>query len=278
MRSGVNVLPKDVDPRKVLYGGAAVGFVLFVAGISIANSVDGTVALVAGLALEALGAAILFPIVISFTYDTLRERWLGDEVWRLFGELADAGIARVYGDREISARADNAQARLSNEFRSLDTGEVLMLGVTLRVFFNPLGPFYKDIEAMLRTGGEKVHINALISRSDSLEIAERCHIEQPNLDEGEHPQIERDIESSVATVRGMTQALGPGITMRQFLPAPYCTAVVFPHIAYFSPNILAPEAPVRLPMILFRSDSHGYKMIQASFDYLWKHEKTIDAL
>ncbi len=272
------MLPGDADHRRVLYAGAAIGFALFVVGISITNSVDGTAGSIVGLALEALGASILFPIVISFTYDTLRERWLGDEVWRLFGELADAGIARVYGDREMSARADNAQTRLSDEFRGLSSGEVLMLGVTLRVFFNPLGPFYKDIEAMLRAGGEDVHIKALISRSDSLEVAERCHIEQPNLDDGEGPQIHRDIESSVATVRSMTQVLGPAITMRQFMPAPYCTAVVFPHVAFFSPNILAPEAPVRLPMILFRSDSHGYQMICASFDYLWNHERTIDAL
>ena len=269
------MLPGHADPKKVLYGGAAIGFSLFVAGIALASTLNGTAAIIVSVSLEALGAAILFPIVISFAYDALRERWLGDEVWRLFGELADAGIARVYGDREMSARPDNAQARLSEDFRSLESGEVLMLGVTLRVFFNPLGPFYRDIETMLRSGAHQVHINALVSRADSPEVAARSRIEQPNREDEEIPQIERDIESSLATVRGMIQALGPRVTMRQFMPAPYCTAVVFPHIAYFSPNILAPEAPVRLPMILFRADSHGYKMIRASFDHLWNHGETV---
>ena len=28
---------------------------------------------------------------------------------------------------------------------------------------------------------------------------------------------------------------------------------------------------MRLPMILFVPNSHGYKMLKSSFDYLWRH-------
>lgn len=235
---------------------------------------DATGVRLGAIALEALGAAVLFPIVVSVVYDSLRERWLGDEVWRIFGELADAGISRVYRDREATANADNAQARLAEDFADLKSGEVRMIGVSLRVFFNPLGPFYGDITDMLRNGREGISLSVLTSSPTSAEAQERAAIEEPGRASEAKPQIHRDIESTIATVRSMVQTMEADITLRQFTPAPYCTAILFPHIAYFSPNLLAPDAPVRLPMILFRPGSHGYEMLKASFDYLWDHSDT----
>lgn len=137
--------------------------------------------LVTGVSLQSLGAAVLFPILVSYAYDRLRERWLGDEAWRLFSELADAGIIRVYRNREYAANRDNAQSRLSSAFVSCKVGEVCMMGPTLRVFFNPLGPFYADIAEMLRNGGGNVTIRALIERPESPAVADRTEIEEPTL-------------------------------------------------------------------------------------------------
>jgi hypothetical protein len=262
------------SPHRVLYAAAAAGFALFVVGVSLGVTTKGAVATVIAVSLQTLGSAILFPILISFTYDRLRERWFGEEVWRLFTELSDAGIARVYSDRELTTGHDNAQVRLADEFRSLERGSVLMMGVTLRVFFNQLGPFYRDLCQMLRDADGRVAIQALICDPDSAEARQRADIEEPNRSPGDKPQILRDIESSVATARNLSKEVGEHLTLRQFTPAPYCTAVIFPHVAYFSPNILAPEAPVRLPMVLFRSGSHGYKMVHASFEFLWNHGET----
>jgi hypothetical protein len=264
--------------HRVLYIGAAAGFVLFVGGVWLSLSADSAQPTVLAVALEALGAAILFPILVTFAYDRLKERWLGDEVWRLFSELSDAGIIRVYRDREFAPGKDNAQTRLSEEFLNLESGEILMMGPTLRVFFNPLGPFYRDIEAMLRNANSEVHIRALIEQPDSPAVWDRTAIEEPNLAPGDKPQTERDADSTLAQVRNMSKTIGPYISMRRYLPAPYCTAVIFPHIAFYSPNLLAPEVPVRLPMILFRSGSHGYRMIRSSFDYLWQHKETQQAV
>lgn len=259
----------------MLYIGAAVGFVVFVVGAMIAVLGHGIILNVTSVALIALGSSILFPILITFAYDRLRERWLGDEIWRLFTELADAGIMRVYRDREFAPGRDNAQTRLSEEFKGMEKGTIYMMGPSLRVFFNPLGPFYRDIEALLRAKNGAVRIQALISRKDSMSVLDRTLVEEPNLKPGEKPQAERDADSTVATVQTMSTVIGPFVSLRRYMPAPYCTAIIFPHVAYFSPNVLAPEVPVRLPMILFGPNSHGYKMLKSSFDYLWRHTDTI---
>jgi hypothetical protein len=262
------------SPTRFLIAMGSAALVAFVGGVCMGILADATGVRLGAIALEALGAAVLFPIVVSVVYDSLRERWLGDEVWRIFGELADAGISRVYRDREATPNPDNAQARLAEEFSDLSSGEVRMMGVSLRVFFNPLGPFYSDIADMLRNGRDGISLNVLISSPRSAEAQERANIEEPGKASDAKPQIQRDIESSVATVRSMVQTMEADITLRQFTPAPYCTAVLFPHIAYYSPNLLAPDAPVRLPMILFRPGSHGYQMLSASFDYLGAHPET----
>ncbi|MFD3623680.1 hypothetical protein [Streptomyces sp. NPDC058698] len=258
--------------------GAAAGFLVFTAGVAFSVATEGVAWTTVSVTLQSLGSAVLFPILVSFAYDKLKERWLGDEVWRLFNELSDAGITRVYKDREFNSNQDNAQTRLSQEFLSHQSGEICIMGPTLRVFFNPLGPFYRDIEQMLRNANGAVHMRALIERSDSPSVWERTSIEEPNLAPGQKPQTERDAESTIATVRNVCTTVGPRITLRRFMPAPYCTVVIFPSIAFFSPNLLAPEAPVRLPMILFRSGSHGYQMLKASFDYLWDHGETSQAV
>lgn len=267
-----------LDPhRRYLYWWSSLGFCIFVTGITLSLSTHGTISIIIAVALEALGAAILFPILVSYTYDRLRERWLGDELWRLFGELSENGIARIYKDRELSSAQDNAQARLAGEFRDLSAGGIRIMGVSLRVFFNPLGPFYDDIESMLINGGGKVQLRVLISNPLSPEVGYRTQIEEPLGTSTAKSQLVRDTESTIATAARLYSKVGELISVREFMAAPYCTAVLFPHVAYFSPNILAPKAPVRLPMILYRSGSHGYKMLESSFEFLWAHRDTENA-
>ena len=289
---------KDTGHAKILYYAAALGLVIFLIGVALMVYApiqveqvqqvgsNGIVAIqrpilwvsILSTACQALGAAILFPVLVSFAYDRLRERLLGDEVWRLFAELADAGITRVYKDREFVPGRDNAQTRLSEEFQQFRSGEICIMGPTLRVFFNVLGPFHQDIEKMLSNGRGDVRICALIERDESPSVADRTCVEEPHLGSGDQPQTQRDASGTVAAIRVMNTQVGPYIILRRFLPAPYCTAVIFPHVVYFSPNILAPAVPVRLPMILFRSGSHGYNMVRASFDYLWSHLETIQVV
>lgn len=291
-------MQNDARHAGILYAGAAIGLAIFVIGAAIAATApttiepvrkvgrDGIVAVerpivwlsVVAIATQTLGAAIMFPIFVSFAYDRFRERWLGDEVWRLFAELADAGITRVYKDREFVQDRDNAQTRLSEEFKKFKGGEIRMMGPTLRVFFNVLGPFHDEIETMLAKGHGGVLIRALIERDDSPSVADRTAIEEPHLAAGDQPQTQRDAGATVAAIRTIRKNIGAFIILRRFMPAPYCTAVIFPHVGYFSPNLLAPAVPVRLPMIVFRAGSHGYRMLVASFEYLWSHQATVQSV
>lgn len=230
--------------------------------------------IVAGVVVQTLGAAILFPILVSYAYDRLREKWLGDEVWRLFNELAEAGISRVYKDREYVEGRDNALTRLSEEFNGFTDGEVRMIGASLRVFFNPLGPFYRDIDRMMKN--PQVTVRALVNRADSPEASNRTRIEEPNLPDGAVPQSRRDLDSTIANVT-ILHGNNPRIDLRMYAEAPYCTAIIFPDLCYYSPNLIAPEVPVRLPMIVFRSGSHAYKMISASFESIWASDTTVVA-
>lgn len=263
--------------HRILYGAFLFGLAVLAVGVVMGLQSDDAWITAAAIVLQTLGSSIAFPILVSFTYDRLRERWLGDAVWRIFGELADAGIERVYRDREFDPNRENAQTRLSEEFRAHRNGEVRMMGASLRVFFNPLGPFQRDIEQMLGESRGDVVIRALIQRSGSPAIRDRIEAEQPGLPAGQPAQGERDADSSIAAVVRINAAQGDHITMRRFQPAPYCTAVIFPHIAYYSPNLLTAEVPVRLPMILFRAGSHGYQVLSSSFDYLWNHHETVQA-
>jgi hypothetical protein len=264
--------------QRFLYFAASLGFMILVSGVALGLLVAGKASILGAVILQTLGASILFPIIVSVTYDRLRERWLGDEVWRLFNELSDAGISRIYKDRENSANLDNAQTRLSNEFRDFENGEVLMMGVSLRVFLNPLGPFYRDIETMLRNGQGRVRIRALICDPKNADIPVRAAIEETGREHAHKPQIERDIESSVVTAGALNSSIGDYIRLSFYMSAPYCTTIIFPHVCYYAPNLLAPRAPAGLPMILFRSGSHGYKMIRASFEYLWERPETTQVL
>ncbi|SDE37693.1 hypothetical protein SAMN05216270_119113 [Glycomyces harbinensis] len=260
--------------RRILYTGVVFGLLTFLAGATVDTIDDSGYTKTIGIALQSLGAAIIFPILVSFAYDRLRERLLGDEVWRLFAELSDAGIIRVYRDREFALGRDNAQTRLSEEFLSQKQGEILIMGSSLRVFFNPLGPFYRDIETILNSSNGNIEIKAIISRNDSPSIQDRIAVEQPTLPPDEKPQHDRDCDSTISAVRKIATSIGPNIALKRVMPAPYCTAVVFPGIAFYSPNMLSTEVPVRMPMILFRAGSHGYNMIKSQFEHLWNEKSS----
>jgi hypothetical protein len=259
----------------ILLGLAALfGLVLVVTGILVDIADKSTVY---SIVLTTLGTTILFPILVSFAYDQMRERWFGNEVWRIFSELADAGIIRIYKDREWSPNPENADTQLKNEFRNCDAGEILMIGVTLRVFFNEVSPYHGEIAAMLRRGQGRITVRALICDTENPEIENRRQVEDKKLEE-----VRLEHDATVMTVRRLNVEIerlnagdGTVINLHTFYQAPYCTMIIFPDKCYFSPNILSPAVPVRLPMIVFRSDSHGFDRLMQYFNYVWEHSKAL---
>jgi hypothetical protein len=183
--------------------------------------------------------------------------------------LRDAGIRRVHPDREAASHPENAQRRLSAGFRNPHDGEILMMGVSLRVFFNDQGEFFNDLHYALTESAGALAIRAVTSAPGSPQVKARARIEQPRRAPRARRKIDLDIEFTRAAVQGMVDEEDLRISLRHTDSAPYCTAVIFPDVAFFSPNILSPKIPVRLPMIEFEPTSHGYEMLRLSFEHIW---------
>lgn len=218
-----------------------------------------------------LGACIFFPLLVGYFYDKLKRKNQAETIWTIFKDLSDGGIIRVYMDREENEHEQNAHIDLRSDFDDFRSGEVKLVGVSLRVFFNQTGPFYRSIYKICELGeiSKSIKIRALISHPESPEVYNRAKIETPN--RVNDPLIKIDIKSTVASIENLNNNFSSGpIKYCHYEQAPYCTCIIFPEKCYFSPNILSSDAPVRLPMIVFQRDSHGYKKLNEYFEYLWK--------
>ncbi len=217
-----------------------------------------------------VGSCILFPLLVGFFYDHVKQREDADTIWTAFRDLAEGGIIRVYKDREQNEYPDNAFISLKSAFDNATTGEVKLVGVSLRVFFNQTGPFYRSIYKICSLSEETgaVSVKALLSHPEAPETTNRARIETPEFEK--EPLIAIDIQSTVASIGNLNRTFSKHpISHRFYMQAPYCTCIIFSDRCYFSPNILSCDAPVRLPMIVFRKGSHGYAKLNTYFDHLW---------
>jgi len=228
---------------------------------------------IVGILLSQVSASIFFPILVGYFYDRIKEQESGDAVWRVFKEFERGGILGVYRDRERNAD-ENAESNLKQAFVE-SKGQIKLIGVTLRVFFHQNSAFYSEIyEIVKRPPVPKKNlpkIKALVSHPQSNEVKMRAEIESPNI-KLDKSLIVSEIEAFLRNVENLNSNVEKrdAIEYGFFMSAPYCTAVIFEDKCYFSPNILSKVAPVKLPMIIFHSNSHGYKVISEYFDYLWE--------
>lgn len=222
-------------------------------------------------------SSIFFPILVGYFYDTLKEKESGDVIWQVFKDFSEGGIIRVYKDRELSENPENAETDLRRAFESHVDGEVKLIGVSLRVFFNQTGPFYRSILriALHAQRNRSIKIKALVSNPDSYEVKCRAEIETPQM--LKDPLIRKDILTSMANMQHINDQFEYDVVdYGYYSSCPYCTLVIFPDKCYFSPNILSTDAPVRLPMIVFKAGSHGYEKLNYYFDYLWQKREPVN--
>ena len=224
--------------------------------------------------LATVSSTVFFPLIAGYYYDKFREKQEGESIWRVFKEFSDGGILRVYKDREASEDEENAVTALGKAFEEHHEGEVKLMGVTLRVFFNPVGPFYEKITIItnLHKDDDNVRIRALVcDPNDNPEVVNRARIETP--DKLSDPTIRREIHSTIDFIQNLNKEYGiTAVDYGYYSSAPYCTLIIFPNKCYFSPNILSKDAPVRLPMIVFNEKSHGYTVLNRYFNYLWENK------
>ena len=220
-----------------------------------------------------LASCFFFPIIVGYYIDKEKAKNDFGVINSFYQDFSEGGIIRVYKDREQSQQADNGLTALKSAFAEHQKGTVKLIGVTLRVFFNQTGPFYDYIEDLCQksNSNNSIKIQVLINSEDAPETVNRGNIESPN----HNPStIITDMRStkqqiSLLNIRSNSNA----IEYREYNQAPYCTAIIFPDKCFISQNLLCERAPVKLPLIIFKKDSHGYDVINDYFNYLWKIEE-----
>ncbi|MFD9561706.1 hypothetical protein [Streptomyces sp. NPDC059994] len=65
----------SVVHQKFLYLCAAIGFAVLVSGLAVGVLPEGKPWALSAVVLESLGSAVLFPILVPFSYDRLKEKW-----------------------------------------------------------------------------------------------------------------------------------------------------------------------------------------------------------
>ncbi len=260
--------------RPVVVGWLVGSFSLLILAVVLtAAHPNNAVVVIAATIVTLFAGSIFFPILVSYFYDRFKDAETGEAIWKVFRELSDAGIVRVYRDREESRYPENAVTELRNAFLNHREGEIRLVGVSLRVFFNGSGAFYDSICRLAPTStmSRPILIRALVLDPASPEVRNRAEVEAPDMPK---PLIYSEIALTIANIQHMMLHAKQGfINVGYYNQAPYCTAVIFPDRCFFSPNLISNITPVKLPLIVFRSDSHGYRVLSQYFEALWAKKK-----
>jgi hypothetical protein len=152
-----------------------------------------------------------------------------------------------------------------------------MIGVSLRVFFHPTSAFYNAIKEVTSkaTIDNCIKIKTLVLKPECSEVRIRSKVENPK--PGEEDLIKIDISNTIGNIRLLNQQVKSDIIEDSYYEScPYCTLVIFPDKCYYSPNLLSPSVPVKLPMIIFKKNSHGYDILNEYFEYMWVNKNIIN--
>ncbi len=242
-----------------------VSFFLIVISVILSLFSNDSLIDVVSIIISTLGSCIFFPLLIGFFYDKLKEEKSGESIWMVFKELSEGGILRIFKNRERSNLREDGFKDLNERFLNHLDGEIKMIGVSLRVFFNQTGSFWKAIKKLLDNNviSEKNPIKVLICNPKSSEVKNRALVETPNI---KKPMIKQEIALTISSMELHPKC----IEYKLYNQAPYCTLVIFPEKCYYSPNLLSTKVPVGLPLIVFRKDSHGYNVLNEYFKIIWK--------
>lgn len=249
------------------------------------------------------GGAFFFALTVGWAIDKLRDAEGYSVLWLFSQEFRKAGVISFYSDRK-----GHAEKSLEEAFEKHRGGEVLMTGASLRLFLAPGLHFYSSIHDMLkRKGSSQVTVRALSCRPENnKELPVRSFVEEFNQDrtfpkdspfdwgkkigfsfeEFEKEFFEKhgmmasvtkcrvihDLEATragVIALQGVAKGVGNIITHREFKFAPYCTVIIFPDKAFYTPNLLCSEVPVNMPMMVFHKSSDVYKKLVDYLEFLW---------
>lgn len=244
-----------------------------------------------------IGGAFFFALTAGYVSEALQRARGYSNLWLFCQEFRKAGVVGFYADRDGDAKTE-----LDETFKAHQKGEVLMAGASLRKFLASGQPHNSMIRELLTRKG--VSVRAVFSSSKgNRELPVRSFIESFNrgkkspkigggtfdlekkidfsFDEfvetfdkkyGDHTRVITDIKSVQAgsdELIDIAAEKGSAFAYRESKSAPYCTLIIFPEKAFYTPNLLCREEPVNMPMIVFHKSSDAYKKILQYFKFLW---------
>lgn len=250
------------------------------------------------------GGAFFFALTVGWVVDRVRDIEGYSVLWLFSQEFREAGVLAFYADR-----ANYAEKALEDAFKKQGAGEILMAGASLRLFLAPGLHFYQPVEKLLgRRHTFPLTVRALsCSPEHNYELPLRSFIEEFNQDKTfpksdvfdwnkkldfvfeefessffdthgiyapseQRVRVVHDLESTRAGVKALQGAgkrVGNHLHHREFKFAPYCTVIIFPDRAFYTPNLLSSQVPVNLPMIVFHKTSDSYAKLKDYFELLW---------
>lgn len=248
-----------------------------------------------------MGGAFFFALTAGYVSDALQQA-KGYHSGRMFEEEnRKAGLLNFYADRDGGAKTD-----LDKAFEVQEEGEVLMIGASLRKFFASGQPHEKAVKKLLGRNG--VSVRAVFSNPEgNRELPVRSFIEvfnrgaySPKVGKGTFDMKEeidfdfddfvenfykkygvnkshtRTIDDLIAAKRGVEEDLsyvaegaGSSIKHRLSNSAPYCTVIIFPDKAFYTPNLLSKKMPVNFPTLVFEKPSEVYERLVEYFEFQW---------
>lgn len=239
------------------------GVAMIVSGVAIEQSSNQRITwqLIISLSLISLGSAIAFPLIVGFVVDFIRKETLGDVIWCVIKEFAEAGVC----DFCKSRYTDEAKLNLLQEIKNHKNGEIKIIGVTLKYFFQKeFSHFYESIEELLKNNLKNVSLKVLLCDPDkNPEVLHRSPVDRP-----EHTKTM--VEWSIKSIQNLKNQYGDTISYAEYIEAPYYTSIIFPNKCYLIPNILIKEGKNPLFMIALSSHSPAYEQILDVFESLWE--------
>jgi hypothetical protein len=251
--------------------------------------------------LAQLGGAFFFALTAGYIFERIRNAQGYSVLWLFSHEFRKAGVLAFYSDRK-----NNSEKALEEAFERQNEGEVLMAGASLRLFLASGHNFYYWTHKILNRKG--ISIRAISSNPDSnCELPIRSFIEEFNQDKSfpkdstfdwkkerdfsfdefverffknhgtkappeEKLRVISDLEATrtgVRELKGVAKGAGNSIKHRESKSAPYCTVIIFPDRAFYTPNLLSSNVPANMPTLVFHRSSEIYEKLVEYFEFLW---------
>ncbi len=265
----------------------------------------------AALLVEA-GGAFFFAMTVGWALDKLRDAEGYSVLWLFSQEFRKAGVLAFYSDRKDEAEKVLEQAfKEHHGGKILMAGASLRVFLASGQNYQP-----GISKMLTREERTPIEVKAIWCNPESNhELPVRSFVEEFNQDKTfpkestpfnwnqpitfsfsnfenyffknfgvnvpskQRVRVIQDLEATRAGVRelkGKVTGLDNSIDYRECNFAPYCTVIIFPDKAFYTPNLLCTEFPVNLPVIVFHRSSDGYKKLVNYVEFLWWSSKDVE--